>query len=107
MTLKIALTAAAAMLASSWIVAPANAHGYRHGHYYECYDDGDWCYDDQWRETRELNLAQLDNPGAGACAVPGYYGPCFSEDPYDDDGHFEWWHDERDADDDDEDDGDD
>jgi hypothetical protein len=28
------------------------------------------CYDDQAEETRRLNEAQLENPGAGAAAVP-------------------------------------
>lgn len=53
-----------------------------------CYDDCDsgyssrygdgysYRYDDQADQTRELNLMQLDNPGAGEAAVPGspYYG---------------------------------
>ena len=40
--------------------------------YYRCNDER--CYDDQAEQTRELNLMQLEHPGAGVYAVPGYRG---------------------------------
>lgn len=38
--------------------------------YYRCNDR--LCHDDQADETRRLNEMQLENPGAGLGAVPGY-----------------------------------
>ena len=67
------------------------------------------CYDDQADETRRLNEAQLENPGAGADAVPddgddeayddgydggydgqgGLYEPQEPDDSYDGDGGYD------------------
>jgi hypothetical protein len=58
--------------------------------YYRCNDHN--CYDDQADVTRELNLRQLENPGAGLDAVPppGYMdeqGSPYDEAPDQDDSY--------------------
>lgn len=37
------------------------------------------CYDDQNEETRRLNILQVEHPGAGLHAVPGYRGRAFDD----------------------------
>jgi len=72
MSLKSILFAGSAFASLIAFAAPAQA-----APYYRC--GYDWCYDDQYEETRELNLMQLEHPGAGLRAVPGHH------DDYDDD----------------------
>lgn len=72
MSLKSILLAGSAFASLIAVAAPANA-----APYYRCGDS--WCYDDQYEETRELNLRQLDDPGAGVYAVPGYDGPGYDD----------------------------
>jgi hypothetical protein len=77
MSLRLILLAGVALTALSG-VASANDT-------YRCGDS--ICYDDQADETRRLNEMQLENPGAGADAVPGdddTYGPA-DDDQQDDD----------------------
>lgn len=45
------------------------------------------CYDDQADETRQLNLMQLENPGAGLDAVPEKNGADASYDDPDDNSY--------------------
>ena len=71
----------AAALLSSASVKPAQANDY-----YLCNDR--WCYDDQADETRALNRMQLEHPGAGLYAVPGYRGPGYDGDRYRDDDRY-------------------
>ena len=92
MSLKSILIAGSALASSFAFAGSASAHPY-----YAC--NGSWCYDDQAEETRELNLLQLEHPGAGVYAVPGYRGRPGLRHRGDNDDRY--------ADDDDGDDGDD
>lgn len=76
---SILFAGAAAVSLIGAAVVPASA-----APYYRCGDS--WCYDDQAEATRQLNLMQLDNPGAGRYAVPGYRGD--DNDRYGDDDHY-------------------
>ena len=79
MSLKSILFAGSAFASLFAFAGPAEA-----APYYRCGDG--WCYDDQYEETRELNLLQLENPGTGAYAVPGYRGRGYDGDDNDDYG---------------------
>jgi len=78
MSLKTILFAGSAFASLMAFAVPAEA-----APYYRC--GYDWCYDDQYEETRELNLLQLEHPGAGVRAVPGYHGDYDDDDDYGDD----------------------
>jgi hypothetical protein len=74
MSVKMILFASAAAAVSMFAAsAPASA-----APYYRCGDG--WCYDDQAEATRELNLMQLEHPGAGVHAVPGYHDDSDDDD---------------------------
>jgi hypothetical protein len=80
-TILFAGLAAAASLSSPALVTAAQAN-----------DDSYWCndhrcYDDQADETRRLNRLQLEHPGAGLRAVPGYHGSDYDDD--DNDGAYD------------------
>jgi hypothetical protein len=80
MSLKSILFAGAAALS---LLSPALATSAYADDYYSCNDRA--CYDNQAEETRELNLMQLEHPGAGVYAVPGYRGPGYRDDGDEDD----------------------
>ena len=78
MSLKSILFAGATAFTLLAGAVPANASPY-----YSCNDGR--CYDDQAEETRELNLRQLYNPGAGVHAVPGHDDDRYGDDDRGDD----------------------
>ena len=84
MLLKSVLFAGAAALS---LLSPALVTSAQANDYYSCNDRA--CYDSQAEETRELNLRQLEHPGAGVYAVPGYRGSGYRDDRDDDDRYGE------------------